>query len=158
VNLEQGVGARTFQLGCTPVVNLFEQSAQPIALTHTRYEYRVVPARPAAHAAEVQTVDSVTALDADRGRHFDFQPFYQLAHAQPRATQPAFYYASRRASPLADDRGTEVYLVLVDRQFDPRLPAGTVLDVRTTCSNRDLPARLQRGGDELLAEQPGLGL
>src|SRR5262249_2856611 len=31
-NMEQGVNAQTFRLGCTPVINLFEQVAEPIPL------------------------------------------------------------------------------------------------------------------------------
>ena len=58
VNLEQGVNARTFQLGCTPVVNLFEQSAEPVALTQTRYEYRLVPSRETPLGTEVYSVDA----------------------------------------------------------------------------------------------------
>ena len=41
--LEQDVNAETFQLGCTPAINLFEQTAEPIALDQTRHEYRIVP-------------------------------------------------------------------------------------------------------------------
>src|SRR5262249_50412783 len=42
-DLEQNVSADTFRLGCTPVVNLYKQRAEPIQLTHTDYEYRVGP-------------------------------------------------------------------------------------------------------------------
>jgi type VI secretion system protein ImpG len=153
VNLEQGVNATTFQLGCTPIVNLFEQSAQPIALTQARYEYRIVPARPMPLAAEVVSVDEVTALDPDRDRHVQFQPFYSFGVGQTRANQHAFWYTSRRASTLPGDRGTDVWIVLVDRQFDPTQPAEMTLDVRTTCSNRDVPVRFGRAGDELFAEE-----
>ena len=41
--LELGVTAKTFRLGCAPIVNLFQQTAEPILLDHTRYEYQVVP-------------------------------------------------------------------------------------------------------------------
>jgi type VI secretion system protein ImpG len=36
----------------------------------------------------------------------------------------------------------------VDASFNPRSPAIEVLNVRTTCTNRDLPARLPFGGKE----------
>jgi type VI secretion system protein ImpG len=42
-----------------------------------------------------------------------------------------------------------VYLHLVDLDFDPALPAESVLVVRTTCTNRNLPATLQRAGEHL---------
>ncbi|MCC6418651.1 MAG: type VI secretion system baseplate subunit TssF [Gemmataceae bacterium] len=153
-NVEQGVNARTFQLGCTPVANLFEQSAEPIALTHARYEYRVVPSRLAPLGAEVLSVDAVTCLDAGRGP-VECQPFYSFAYDQGRDDTHAFWYAARRPSPVDGDRGTEVYLTLVDRGFDPRRPADGMLDVRTTCSNRDVPHRFQRAGDELFVEASG---
>ena len=44
-DLEQHVSADVFRLGCTPVVNLYRQRAEPIQLTHTDYEYRVTPER-----------------------------------------------------------------------------------------------------------------
>jgi type VI secretion system protein ImpG len=50
------------------------------------------------------------------------------------------------------DRGSEVYLNLVDLAFDPRLPADAVLVPRTTCLNRDLPTRLQQAGEDLAFE------
>ena len=43
--LVRTVSAETFQLGCTPIVNLYTQRAEPIQLTHTDFEYQVVPDR-----------------------------------------------------------------------------------------------------------------
>ena len=48
----------------------------------------------------------------------------------------------------AGDRGTEVFLSLVDLGFRPSGPAGSVLEVQTTCLNRDLPQDLPFGGDQ----------
>src|SRR5579885_512859 len=41
---------------------------------------------------------------------------------------------------------------LVDLDFNPNLPAEAVLVVRTTCTNRNLPAHLQRSGENLSFE------
>ena len=57
--LEQGVEAGTFRLGCTPVVNLFEQTAEPVRLTHARSEYRIVPDVAVPNGMEVYSVESV---------------------------------------------------------------------------------------------------
>ncbi|MEJ7640153.1 MAG: type VI secretion system baseplate subunit TssF [Singulisphaera sp.] len=59
---ELAVGPDNFRLGCTPIVNLFPQVAEPIRLTHRRTEYRVVPdvARPL--ATEVYSIDEVTGI------------------------------------------------------------------------------------------------
>jgi type VI secretion system protein ImpG len=150
--LEQGVDAQTFRLGCTPVVNLFEQIAEPIALEQTRYEYRVIPEVAHPKGLEVYSVDAVTSVDPATSTTTEYQPFYSFRHGRDRENQRTFWFASRRPSLAEDDRGTEVYLNLVDMSFNPRLPAEQVLVVRTTCTNRDLPIQLERAGEELYFE------
>ena len=49
-----------------------------------------------------------------------------------------------------------MFLSLVDLGFQPRSPNDPVLDVRTTCTNRNLPADLkQQVGDRLEFEVKG---
>jgi type VI secretion system protein ImpG len=154
-DLEQNVTADTFQLGAAPIVNLYRQRAEPIPLSHTETEYRVVPdaRRPAAN--EVYSIDRVTATSPDN-QQIEYQPFYSFKHASARSRQKAFWYATRRPAERAGgklDRGTEVYLALVDLGFRPSAPGDWTLDVETTCLNRDLPNRLLFG-----EEQPSLRL
>src|SRR5207247_10662767 len=53
-DLEHNVRHNTFRLGCTPVVNLFKQRADPIRFSREESEYRVVPdQRRAGEACEV---------------------------------------------------------------------------------------------------------
>jgi type VI secretion system protein ImpG len=146
--LEQAVDAGTFRLGCTPVINLFEQTAEPIPLTHLRTEHKITPdvARPT--GMEVYSVDSVTAADPD-GTDRAFRPFYDFRQGGGREADQPFWFTVRRPGTGEDDRGTDVYLRLVDRAFDPARPADSVLVVRTTCTNRDLPSKLPRLGDEV---------
>jgi type VI secretion system protein ImpG len=151
-NLEQVVESATFRLGCTPVINLFEQIAEPIALTQARYEYRVVPDVTQPLGLEVYSIDSVSSTDPTTSTAREYQAFYSFRHGQSREAQRAFWYASRRPSLLENDRGTEVYLHLVDLDFNLALPAESVLVVRTTCTNRNLPAILQRAGEDLYFE------
>ncbi len=150
--LEQGVDAQTFRLGCTPAVNLFEQIAEPIRLTQARFEYRVVPDVAHPLGMEVYSVDSVTSIDPESNRTSEYQPFYSFRHAQNEDALQTFWYAPRKPSARENDRGTDVDLHLVDLGFNPRLPAETTLIVRTTCSNRNLPAILQRAGEQLAFE------
>ena len=41
--LEIGVSAKTFRLGCAPIVNLFHQTAEPILLDQRKFEYQLFP-------------------------------------------------------------------------------------------------------------------
>jgi type VI secretion system protein ImpG len=143
-DLEANVSADTFRTGCTPVVNLYRQRAEPIQLTQTEWEYPVIPdaRRPLAH--EVYTIDRVTALSPE-GESVEFRPFYSARHAESAAGR--FWHTTRRfAGP--GDGGTDVTLSLVDLDFRTAAPDGWGLDVETTCLNRDLPRRLPFGGDQ----------
>ena len=62
---------------------------------------------------------------------------------------------SRRPSLQKDDQGTDVFLNLVDLNFNPNLPAEEALIVRTTCTNRDLPVQLEMAGESLFFELEG---
>jgi len=150
--LEQALDAQTFRTGCTPVINLFEQIAEPIPLTQARYEYRVVPDVAHVMGMEVYGVESVTSTDPVTSTTTEYQPFYSFRHGRTRENLQTFWYSSRKPSLREDDRGTEVYLNLVDMGFHPRLPAEAVLILRILCTNRELPAQLQRAGDELYFE------
>ncbi|WP_406695669.1 type VI secretion system baseplate subunit TssF [Singulisphaera sp. Ch08] len=147
--LEQGVNLDTFRLGCTPIVNLFEQTAEPIALTQAQFQYRVVPDVAHPLGLEVHSVNAVRSTDPVARTTTDYQPFYSFRHAPERRDNQAFWYASREPSLREDDVGTEIYLNLVDLGFNPNLPADSTLVVWTTCTNRDLPTRLEHLGDRL---------
>jgi len=142
------VEAGTFQLGCTPVVNLFSDLAEPIRLTSQQHEYQVIPDVRRPLAMEVYSIERVVADDPQRGKSREFKPFYSLHHSNGGDEDPTFWFASRRLSQRPHDDGTEVFVTLVDLQFNPHVPPASVLTVHTTCTNRDLPARLPFGGAE----------
>jgi type VI secretion system protein ImpG len=148
--LEQDVSADTFRLGCTPAINLFAQTAEPIPITKTRNEYRVVPDVAYPDGMEVYSVDQVTSVDPIAGETTEYLPFYSLRHGTTIEGAQDFWYAVRRPSARANDRGTEVYLNLVNLGFDPINPSDPSLVVRTTCTNRELPAVLQQAGERLV--------
>ena len=146
--LGRTVSAETFQLGCTPVVNLYQQRAEPIQLTHTEFEYQVVPDRRRPLAHEVYSIDRVTA-SPPKGDAVEFLPFFSIKHALDRGPDGTFWHATRRPAEEISrprrDRGTEVFLSLVDLGFRPSAPADWTLDVETTCLNRDLPQTYRSG-------------
>ena len=143
--LERVVGAATLALGCAPVVNLFAQRCEPVPLTHTDTEYRVVPDARRPAALEVWSVDRVRETRAD-GAQRPWRPFYRLTHGDADERAPGgFYHTARRAGP-APQRGSEVYLAPHDPDFDPERPTDAVLSIDATCTNRDLPADLPFGG------------
>lgn len=141
--LERAVSADSLALGCTPIVNLFRQRAEPIRLDNRAAEYRVVPDARRVGATEIYAVQSVTASAPD-GRSRTFRPFFGLDHSSG-DNDVAYWHASRRMAE-SDDGGTEVFLSFVDDAFDPAAPVDYTVSVEALCLNRDLPARLPFGG------------
>jgi type VI secretion system protein ImpG len=152
------ITADTFRLGCTPIINLFSRLADPIYLSQQKYEYHVVPDVHRQTTTEVYSVDEVITTDPKTNTTREFSPFYSLRHAYGEQMEKSFWYAMRRDSQREEDEGTEMFVSLVDMNFNPRVPAVEVLNVRTTCTNRDLPARLPFGGREGDFEVEGSGL
>jgi type VI secretion system protein ImpG len=144
--LESRVTADTFRLGCAPIVNLFTKLAEPIRLTRTKTQYLVVPDARRLRAMEVYSIDEVESIHPDTKEVTPYQPFYALYDKTDRAKGGVFWHHQRQPSPAQDDPGTDVYLVIVDPHFEPTVPATEIVSVRTTCTNRNVPADVQRTG------------
>lgn len=147
--LEKNVNAETFRLGCTPIVNLFRQRAEPIALDQTTLEYRVTPDSRRPLAMEVYSIDRVVATSPE-GQRRDFVPLYSFEHGTASKSGPFWHTTRRRAQSKGDvvDRGTEVFLSFVDLELKVSAPAQWTVHVETTCLNRDLPRQLPFGGGQ----------
>jgi type VI secretion system protein ImpG len=81
-----------------------------------------------------------------------------MRHAYGEQVEKTYWYATRRPSQRANDEGTEIFMTLVDGEFNPRSPAVEILNIRATCTNRDLPARLPFGGKDSDFEVEGSAL
>ncbi len=145
--LELGINVKTFRVNATPVVNLFQQTAEPILLEQRRYEYPVIPDIRRPMATEVFSVDEVVSINPQSNEVLKFEPFYSYRHASIRNEQQTFWLAHRRPSAKAGDEGTDVTVSLVDLSARPLRPDVDTLTLRTTCTNRDLPTRLPFGNE-----------
>ena len=153
--LELELSKKTFRLGCTPVVNLFTQVAEPIQLNQRKYEYAINPDVRRPYATEVYSVDEVACINTANQQTTTFEPFYSLRHSMAGREQKCFWTAKRRPSNRPNDEGTDMFLSLVDLSMRPLSPEGNILSLRTTCTNRDLPARLPFGNADGDFELPG---
>jgi type VI secretion system protein ImpG len=152
------ITADTFSMGCTPIINLFTKTADPIFLSQQKYEYHLIPDVHRQSTTEVYSIDDVLTSDPKTNVIREFSPFYSLRHAYGEQMEKVFWYSTRRASERLDDVGTEIFLTMVDMNFNPRVPAEEVITVKTTCTNRDLPARLPFGGKDNDFEVEGTAL
>jgi type VI secretion system protein ImpG len=144
--LEVAVNPKTLRLGCTPIINLFSQTAEPILVDQTRYQYPIVPDARRRQTMEIYSVDEVVSTDAESHQTVTFQPLYSERHAVA-GTTPAYWYVTRSPSTRKGDDGTDVFLSLVDLSARPMQLDYDTVTVRSTCTNRDLVTRLPFGSE-----------
>ncbi len=132
----------TFVLGCTPVINLFHRTSEPIRLDHTQTEYRLVPDLRRERTMEIHTVLSVAASSNPAEESKNLRPLYAVSSVDDALDQQAYWYARRESSQRADYSGTEVFLSFVDLAFHPSQPPNQTVFAHTLCTNRDLALQL----------------
>jgi len=180
--LLESISARNFQLGCTPVINLFAQPADPIRVTHAAAAYPVVVDARRAFAYEIYSLDRVFRVKkTQQGESVqEFRPFFSLQHDEllgssegtnepddsalyPREEQGAAraggcYWSMQRDEDVAAlSPGYEFELSIVDVDFNPASPQTDTLSLNVTATNRDLPSLLPFGvpGGDLFMEGGG---
>src|SRR5690606_41980187 len=73
---------------------------------------------------EIHSIDKVVASTSS-GEKKEYLPFYGMKHEHQDNENHAFWFASRRHAKLnylERDEGTDVFLNLVDLQFNPNVP------------------------------------
>ncbi|HAT31541.1 MAG TPA: type VI secretion system baseplate subunit TssF, partial [Janthinobacterium sp.] len=135
-------------LGCTPVINLFQQEGAPITLTPAGRYYPVIADSRNASAYEVLAIDSLKMeVEIEQGAPTttEVRPFYSLHHGEA-FNEVRHYWALRRDDDVAlRSPGHETEISLVDIDFKPAAIQAGTLNIALTCSNRDLPSTLPYG-------------
>jgi len=157
--LDIRVDKENLKLGCTPAVNLFERTADPIRLNHSSVEYQVQPDTRSPDACEVHSILGVNSMKQGSAELISYQSFFEVRHGAGEDHSGAYWHAQRRPSLRRGDSGSEVFISLVDPEFNGLSAPIDVLNVRTLCTNRGLPSRLPFGndtGDFQLEARPGV--
>ncbi len=147
-DLETGVSARTLRLGCTPVVNLYSQVAEPILISHTRHEYPVIPNSRRQDKMEIHSIDEVTAARTSTRESIPVDPLYAYRYQARSAANRVYWHALRRRNEVGEREPSTMHLSLVDIDGSMTEPNAQVLTVRCSCSDFDLPSRLPFGLEE----------
>lgn len=153
----ESVNAGNFKLFCTPAINLFRRGADPIRLDHLSNAYPVVPDGRKPLAYEVISIDSVMQVDKS-GRSestYEIPPLYSTHHRTAFEQQHVYWYSTRENAIHEFDQGTDVFLSLVDLDFQSTRPESETLSIVCMCSNRDGPEHLPFGGNAPLYHIPG---
>ncbi|MBW1803907.1 MAG: type VI secretion system baseplate subunit TssF [Deltaproteobacteria bacterium] len=135
----------TFCLGCTPVINLFQKTSDPIRLNERHTEYLLLPDKRREKVTEIHSILSVSASPGPGEVSKEFESFFSFSHHMERTGQKAYWIAKRQPTGKKDLPGTEVLLSFVDMDFNPRLPPATTVFAHTLCTNRRLAEEIPVG-------------
>lgn len=139
-------------LSCTPVVNLFAQSAQPVAFTQLSADYTVKAHATHAQAFHIYSIDTVQMLRqaGNAATLVEYRPFYSLKHGQA-ANRKGRYWIERHDEKMAiSSPGHATTISLVDADCVAHAIGRSTLSIELSCTNGELPYSLnyaQTGGD-----------
>jgi type VI secretion system protein ImpG len=140
---------RNFLLGCTPIVNLFRRTTDPLRLDHRHTEYKLIPDQRRERTTEIYSINKIMATMEDQPDPIEFQPYFSFTHSTGQLRlenkQTSFWVARRTASLQKDVPGTDIFLTFVDLDFNPNLPSVQTIYAETLCTNRYLAEQMEAG-------------
>ncbi|MCL6271445.1 type VI secretion system baseplate subunit TssF [Sansalvadorimonas sp. 2012CJ34-2] len=140
VELSRSLSAETFQLGCVPVVNLFQRKGEPLKVDQTSLGYPLVIDTRSANAQQVFSVDSV--LDISGLRPEPVPEIYGHKYFRRSSYEKGCFWHYLPADSSRSDSCPHGELALTDLNLNPVQPSQHQLSPRLTCSNADQPLEL----------------
>lgn len=135
----------TFCLGCTPVINLFHKTTEPIRIDGTRPEYLLTADSRRERITEIHSIRSVHAVRGTPYEAETVEPYFSFTHGMEGNPGRPRWYARREKTGRSDLPGTRIYLCFTDMDFHPARPPGTAVFAKTLCTNRWLAEQLPAG-------------
>lgn len=136
------ITGRNFRLGCTPIINLFQKTSEPVRLDHYQLQYRLVADIRREATTEIHSILGVTASANPAQPSRTYEPFYSFRHTSSTGGPEAFWLARRVQADRQDIRGTDIYLSFLDRALNPAMPSDQTIFAHTLCTNRWLASQL----------------
>lgn len=140
----------SFQLYCTPAINLFTQEADPVDLNGRQTDYRVTPSSRAPHHYEVFSVDEVegwleSGSGRGRGEPRVYTAFESFQHEVERdRNRTSLYYRLGVRDSVRGD-GFDHFIAFVRGDETHCMNRREAISLTLTCTNRQLPQQLAVG-------------
>ncbi|MDD2390884.1 MAG: type VI secretion system baseplate subunit TssF [Desulfobacterales bacterium] len=139
------INRNTFCQGCTPIINLFQKTTDPIRLDQRLSEYRLCADQRREKTTEIHSIRSVSESSDFRDDTRHLEPFFSFNHHTDKKGCQAFWYGRRKSTGRKDLPGTHMYISFTDIDFNPALPPATTVYADTLCTNRSLAEQLPAG-------------
>lgn len=141
---------KSFELYCTPAINIFEHDADPIDLNGKKTEYKITPSSRYPAHYEIFNVQQVQGWKGSetgrvRGEPRIYSPFESFQHEIERSRdRQSLYYRVRVKNSLRND-GFDHYISFVRGDETQCVGLSEAISLHLICTNRQLPLELGRG-------------
>ncbi len=139
------VTKETFKLFCSPVVNLFAHTADPIKPDPTKHEFLVRPSGGEPNGYEIYSIDGVIGIARKTSQRVKIPSFLSFEHEIDAEAAERGVFHQHHIRPAAVGDGADVYISFGTAQDVAQLPDFDVISIDATCTNRRLPAQLKQG-------------
>ncbi len=139
------IDMHSLQLGCTPVLNIFEKQAETIRVDNTQYEYQVIADHTAqTEQLEVYQIQGIDLVSASN-KHYYCLPYFSRSFNDAEQTKGIYWTAQRKTCASLGEYhlpGHETFVRLNDTDLDPGDANHLLLAPQVLCTNRNMACTL----------------
>lgn len=131
----------SFQLFCSPIINLFSHEAEPITRDHKLSKYRIRPSIKESESIEIYSIDNVIGLTKSS---FEKREYRSFEYASPSENHKSYklYQLLKNISPISGKKELFISFIHEDNELFEDIET---ISIKATCTNGDLSEKLKTG-------------
>lgn len=139
------VDEHNFLLGCTPIINLFQKTSEPLVMDYRSHEYRLVADYRNEATTEIHSIINVQYIEEGDLHPQTMNPYFSFSHYDAEQGNKMYWAARRINSVAADIPGSDIMLSFVDKGFNAQTVPYKTVYAQVMCTNRQLAGQMPRG-------------
>ena len=147
--LESHIDTTSLSLNCTPIVNLFQKTGEPIHYDNRQTEYHIVTnADDQIEDIETYDIHNISVSSKDLSTKMSCSPYFGKRFDDESFTQHLYWQIKRKPCWQLGHfnlAGTESFISLSEINAPVELSGSITLTPYLTCTNRELPNQLPHG-------------
>jgi type VI secretion system protein ImpG len=131
----------TFVLGCTPYINLFQRTSEPIEYDQHKHEYLMVADYQKESYIEIHSIQTMIASDPDAEEPVEIPNVFSADELDGKTS--GLYWSSRKEISLRKGMtGSDTFLSFIDRNKLPKTGRNPIMFGKILCTNRHLSEQI----------------
>jgi type VI secretion system protein ImpG len=132
---------------CTPAVNLFKNTTEPISWDRKKTFYSLSPHAQKSRVMEIYQIDEVQAVDANTGKEKRVCPYFSLefgSEDREATWENLYWYSQMEPTKYKNIVGVDTFVSFIDTNLQRVDPTEFVFYAKTLCTNRFLAEDIQQ--------------